>query len=506
MNSTVKQYYRYLFNSNKDLFLILFVLLGLVFPLAAIVKLNNTLDYKEFADLFLMVGCILAPVSTIYFFRHLFWKQSTDAYFAIPMKRAKLFKSIFWFSQLAYLVPLYIVYYITFIICMFDKNTTSNIAFYAFIMPFILSVLIVVVACICAWIVSFSNNVIDAITISTFYFILPFLLNQFLQKFIDNIFEMIFVGNGTFSIELAPLIMKDKVFNIWWYGDSLTGLTSYKTMNSQVEFWPLFFWAIVGIIAWYRAKQSYTKRKQEVSEQRTKKWFGYPLLSATCIFFFMLSTYATMQFSTTIMPTILLFFIFIGVMCVYQRKIHIRIRYVGIFLCMGLCCFGFTQVMIRTKGFHFVDELIQIEQTDNINLSFSNIDKLTYEDTIMKIVIGYDEEGNVIEKNVNHISLRLKDRNMMIESIELQKKTIELCKHYLEQNENDEYDADSSITFILEEDEQEESQKQQDILRYREYKLPNEQIKRIYGDFIYDVSAMQARGELHNVVYYEVKD
>lgn len=475
-----------------------------MFPLRAIIQINSTFRYDAVGVDLVNTGSVLAIISPIYFFRHVFWKRSTETYFAMPIKRKTLFSSTFWFSQLVYVVPLYIIYYITFFIGMFDSDSTQDIIVYAGLIPLLLLILFLTISCITTWIVSFSNTLLDGIGISVGYVIFPYVFSNTVYNFLIKLYQIICIGDGSYVDEFPPFKIIRESLNIFWYGNALTYKMAKTIEDYHVSFWPLFLWAIAGGITWYWAKHNYMIRKQESSEQRTSKWYGYPLICIAYLSFIMLAIYTTTQLSTVILPTIVLFFVFIGVMCVFQRKIRVHLRHIGCFLCVLLCCFGLTQVMLYTKGFQLVKEVIQIDQAEDVVVSIQR-DYAKNSNPLLTIVIGYDENGDVIEKKVEHISIHVKDKEHISELIDLQKKTIEVYEQ-LNLSKDAYSTIDSSfITFIINGEVDKDAERDySNIPCYRSYHLPYEQMIRVYGDYIYQISAMQARGELNDVVSYEV--
>lgn len=493
MKNTVQMYYRYLLSRNKRMYMILFIFLFLIMPFMVLVRINAKNEYIEIAQMLAASGCVLSFVSPIYFFRHVFWKRSADVYFVLPIERKTLFKSTFLFSVLSYLIPLYIMYYIAVFLCFIIGNT-SGIEM-ALIMPLMLTIIFVTISCIITWIVSFSNNLLDAIVISGMFFFLPYLFCQNLNTYLFSLFQDIMVGNGTYINEIGSYLLVDQVLVIWQYAKMLTWLLTDRAMYTMsmadsVALWPLIYWAIIGVVAWFGSCHLYTKRKQEQSEQRTTKWYGYPLLAVFLICIMSLDIFTNLDLVGLISPFIIVFSLYNVLLFLAQRKMKLRVRTIIAFFFIFLFCYGFTQTMQATKAFHLVDEELQVDNLKTLQLTIRYEEQQDH----LLLVVGYDKQGNAIEKKVSEVQINAQHNEMMEYIVGIQK---QLINNGISNNDH-EYVCYLSFYF---------SEKHNSLFGlFRSYHISSMEFMNTYHKFIYELSEKQAKGEIKGVLEYSIEE
>lgn len=497
MEYSVKKYCHYLLHANKRMYLIIFAFLCMIMPCMVFVNINAVEyaknAYVEVAQMLVASGCVLSFVSPIYFFRHIFWKRSADMYFGLPMDRKTLFKNTFLMSVGSYLIPLYIAYYAAVVLCVILGNT-QDIGL-ALVLPLMLSIIFVTISCIVTWIVSFSNSLLDAIVISGLYFLLPYLFCSYFYSFLNSIFQNVMVGDGSYIYETVFHFINEQILVIWEYAIKLTWLVTnhadYRLVNADpVALWPLIYWAVIGVIAWFGGYHFYTKRKQEQSEQRTNIWCGYSLLSILVVVIMSLTMFTTFDIDQMILVIIIIFCIYNVLLFLAQRTMKLRAPNMIVFLCIILCCFGFSQAMIATKAFHSVEEELRVENLDLLNMEIFSKNEST-----LTLVVGYDKQGNAVEKKVNNITIYANDEELMEQLIEIQKETV-----ISNQTNVMEEDGFVHVFFHF----NEKNNRIKDL--YRFYDIKNKGCFDSYQDFIYKLSEKQAKKEIKGVLRYSIDE
>lgn len=385
-----KSYFIHFIKSNRIALILLCLFSFIIITLPTMTLFNQSME--KINILFFTTfgyGFLLSIALPIFQFRFLFNKSATDTYFALPIKRNKLFLYEYFLGYLLLTIPLFIQFFISYIFFLFHNTFTPTITTIPPIYAVLLLVFITIQYTITTLFTVKSNNLFDALVFNLFELGAPiafiFILNIFMQMQIDTVIG----GNiGIYSTEVIDyslilniltlpasflLFIKNISINIYCY------IKFSNPINISYPFYIVCYWFIIGCICFFFAYRHFIKRNAESSQQPSTTLIGYPFL----LTFTLLCLLLCIKLNSFIFLFIILIFCcYFILLSISKRKLFISIKHVLIFICFTLSSFGFQYAFQSTNGFHIIQEIPNLNQIQSIDIyirtNFSPIDSSLY--------------------------------------------------------------------------------------------------------------------------------
>lgn len=442
-----KSYWHWLWKSNQKRLLILLIILITMFALPAvfdqIVATTQIYDMREVPfrwtlSLVVFVLFAMALLLPALLFRYTTNKRSADLYLSMPIKRTHFFWLQYGFGLCIMLLPCIVYVVITLI-------TPSNWEYWLFHIAAVFGIYLIAVAfyAILTFFVSKCNSFWDIVCVSVCILLLSILLvatmdglaNKVVQQVIHQYNAREFFPLSAMSHYCSPIIAAtDFVASL--YSASLTNTDQvggfWREWSQYGGFSILIFvyWAIIAVGLSFFSMRTYTRRSGEDSEQKTTSKMVYPFLITmitSCLIFQNITDFGLFWL------TILIYFV---LHFIAERKIHVHWRMFVALALMAIFSYATTYVLIETKGFGRIQDVIEREKITQANVSFHFREPVIFELTNPR----YQEyQGSYI--NIVDCEKDVSDPEIIDEIYELQSIASD-HNHYL-------YDNEEGITFSL---------------------------------------------------------
>lgn len=498
-NEMLKTYRNYHLSTNKRLHIFIWAAFFIAILLSTLSR--GTSSYRS-GGMMLACGCVVSFVLPLYYFRHVFWKRSSEMYFALPITRKTLFKELFLNVLKTGLIPLIVIYItdIGFSTIMHTPNLyyQAFLPLQSFLILLLALPMFVVISAIVTWVISFANHLLDAILLSFACLFVPIIAFGCFQSFINMQVSQILIGMSSTSEFLSTVHFPCFLSPVYCLKTIAEFLLIQKNSINMIVLVSYFIWLIIGGIALYYGYANYQKRPQENSEDRTKVWYGYPLWIHIFVFAVMLMTINSNQIVSSLFTVFVILLVYIGMMFIAQRKMRFRSKH---FICFGtiaILVLGFSYIFTATNGFYTIREIIPSDSYKFMELSidymytYDKVDTNNIENyPNMKVATGKEQAGKPIEVAARKVSLIISDPKIMKEIEELQKKTVDkaIDLRVLNYRMTNKGYGDVFIGYS-----KKEPSNINNVDVDRTYSLKAEDINAIYQEFILDISKERPKG------------
>lgn len=371
LNNETKQYARYLLNSNKRLYFIIWISLFVVTPFLIILSNATDSGLQALIAFTIFFGCALACLTPIFLFRFIYLKRSSDLYFSLPIERKKLFSITFFTGFIAVLIPVIINILIIVILSHTLIDTSNRISIFSILTT---GIMMFALYGIITWVVQQCNNLLDGILVSGSYIVVPVIFLAALMVFLNNQFSSFMVASGSYIAEIPFHNVIPNLLSIPYSAVSGTWLIFRNPVTSFT--WIIqIYWLVVGIVFALFAKRSFIRRMQEDSEQRTTVWWVYPLIIGVLTFcLILLIVNANMPIASIVISSISVFILYLCMVFFSRRKIQITLRIVLLFVALYAGSYMFSIVFQKTQGFQIVKEIPNADNISKISIEYYSQD------------------------------------------------------------------------------------------------------------------------------------
>ena len=394
-----KSYLIHFIKSNRISFILLCLYPFIVITLPTISLYSQP---RDMINILLLTtfgyGFLLSIALPIFQFRFLFNKSATDTYFALPIKRNKLFLFEYFLGYLLLTIPLCIQFCISYSFFLFNNPFTPNITRIPLIYATLLLIFLSVQYTITTLFTVKSNNIFDCLVFNLFELAAPIAFIIILQYFIQTQIYTIIGGDiGIYVDEVLNLSLIHKVLTFPLMFASLVdsmmqNIFLYTEFSSPItlsyQFNIFCYWSIIGCICFFFAYRHFLKRTAEDSQQKSTTLLGYPFL----ITFILVCSLLCIKFNSFIFLFIILIFCcYFILLSISMRKIYVTIKHVILFICLTLCSLGFQYCFQSTNGFHLIHEYPDVKQIQSIEVEI-RIDSYPVEQYLYLFDHETDEE------------------------------------------------------------------------------------------------------------------
>ena len=259
-----KSYLIHFIKSNRISFILLCLCPFIVITLPTISLYSQP---RDMINILLLTtfgyGFLLSIALPIFQFRFLFNKSATGTYFALPIKRNKLFLFEYFLGYLLLTIPLCIQFCISYSFFLFNNPFTPNITRIPLIYATLLLIFLSVQYTITTLFTVKSNNIFDCLVFNLFELAAPIAFIIILQYFIQTQIYTIIGGDiGIYVDEVLNLSLIHKVLTFPLMFASLVdsmmqNIFLYTEFSSPItlsyQFNIFCYWFIIGCICFFFA-------------------------------------------------------------------------------------------------------------------------------------------------------------------------------------------------------------------------------------------------------------
>lgn len=375
MSNEIKRYVTYFMKSNLRVFILEMIILFILIPFVIFNETNSFSDFAHNRDYFITLSgmsifsmCVLSIITPLYIFRYLHNKQSCDLYFSLPIKRSHLFLIDYILGVLLALIPLFINGFIaSVIICIGNINLIfSALGFFA-----MLTISFLILYSFFSFLVLKCNNLLDSIIISGSYVILPIIMVLAIGVYLSSELSQVFVSYINIGNELI-IIQKMFIFLLYPFAALayfIVGQNTIVPLEMMEIIMYSVLWLLIGIFCFYIARKAYIARKEEDAQQRSKALCTYPFVIMASTISLILLTFASG--GSKVVPTIIIFTLYVIMVFFANRKIKLRLKDVLFFVLIYVLVISFSFVFQKTKAFGLVKEVPTAEKIKYAGMDIS---------------------------------------------------------------------------------------------------------------------------------------
>lgn len=329
-----KNYFKYLFKSNKVLIAFIAVIQALICIVESLTYNNNSASLNYSGNTIFAYALVF--VLPILFLNHAQNKKSVDSYFALPVKRKAIILTSIFFMWLLIIIPLILV------LIAYSLIDSGQLTYYLYAL-FISTISFLVLLIFNSGIYLIGNNNVDGIIMMIAYSILPFILIGLLSSY----FNKICYG---FSL------------NTYYYCRYISLLySSYVNLNAHVEITSQFIpWlitiAIYFVSGYVAIKKHYINRKAERAQTISDNLFAYPFVIHTMIIMLIFMISISYQGYAGGLGDMILLYLLTAILFeilsfVYRRMIKVKIKDIVVIALTILLSIGFVKISFYYEGF-----------------------------------------------------------------------------------------------------------------------------------------------------------
>ena len=412
MNRT---YFRYLLKHNR-IAVIFFFAIYLTVAMMPVLQINAPDAQSTFSSsvywasmLSLAMTFVLPPIMMSFVHR----KRSADVYMALPITRMEMLITILSFELLLafgyYLISTMIIYFLT-------AHFAMSLSLY------LQSILIVLIGTgallsVNTLLYLIGNNVIDGIVMMTAYTVLPIVIYYVILMFSRIMIAgyqpsgsgIVFEGMGWIAA-LSPL---------WTTYFNISELFVVREVTS-IEIVYMALTAGYGVLGWIGLKREFILRRAERAEQLSDQFFAYPfiIMAYTFTVLFLITAHSVSGFQANqLIYYLLLLLLYIIATFVYQRRLHLQWKRIGLFAGVLAAALCLSEVSWKTRCFgrgdHYsIQEGTKLVYTYSATVRKEDLGKSAFSDEYsgdrvsvsfhseipLNQIINYQEEIDLMEK------------------------------------------------------------------------------------------------------------
>lgn len=441
MNRT---YFRYLLKHNR-IAMIFFFAIYLTAVTLPVLQINASDAQSTFGRsvywasmLSLAMTFVLPPIMMSFVHR----RRSADVYMALPITRKEMLITILSFELLLafgyYLISTLIIYFMT-------AHFAVSLSLY------LQSILIVLIGTGALLSVNtlfylIGNNVIDGIVMIVSYTMLPMVIYYAAISFARIMIAgyqvsgsgIIFEGMGWIAA-LSPM---------WTTYFNIAELFMIKEVTG-IEVIYIALTAVYGVLGWIGLKKEFIQRRAERAEQLSDQFFAYPfiIMAYTFTVLFLLTAHSVSDFQADhLIYYLLLLFIYIIATFVYQRRLRVEWKRIGLFSAVFVFALCLSEVCWKTRCFGRGDHY-SIQAGTKLVYSYS---AMVCKDDLGKSAASEEYTNNTVSVNF-HTEIPLNQIINYQEEIDLlEKLRKETIDHYYSGETKNTYpDATLGVSNIL---------------------------------------------------------
>lgn len=500
-NNRIKAYRDYTFSTNKRLHVFVWAALFIIIIMP---RLSFGINSHSAGMILAISGCALAFITPFYCFRHLFWKRSSELYFSLPITRKEMFKETFLSILKTYLIPLIIIFIVNIGFSMIINKPEFNndikllfplesLGYLALSIP-----IFIAISAMVTWVISFTNNLIDAILISLACMLVPMLLYSAFSTFISKQVSEVLVGamgdSGEFlTIRNIPAFMSP-FYCLMIFAEHILLPRGgyYQDFHWFVPIAAYLFWILIGIAALGYANRMYQRRKQESSEERTMDWYGYPLwIHITTVSLILLNLNSN-RIKSSLFAILFILISYIGMMFVAQRKIRLRAKHFVGFASVVIAVLLFSYLFEGTNGFGRLNEVVATDSVPYIEISMQSNDFVSTDgnpkNLDLDIVTAIDNAGEEVITQTSVLQIETSNHDIMKEIEKLQEASADKAfrDNQFEWTDFNEIDKGREVMIMI--SYYEGKDRMSNIYKWRQYFITNEDLNQIYQEFVLRIS------------------
>ena len=345
-----RQYFNYLLRKDKNVNIVITLLLFILMPVMAVILVNPneayfSLDpYHTAFAIFLLVLTYIMPVVN---FSYLHSKRAVDTYMQLPLTKGEVFITRFLYTGAQIFVPWAVNFLLAHLVFVFhgyaDLISIAHLIFVlgmGFLFTFALVSFNTFISQKC-------NNLIDSMIVVLMYHLLCGAVISGVYLFIStNLFSV--------NVEYDFLNFLSPDYDIVSVM-TITGALNCDKVVAAISSREFLFAMAMGVVSFMLALHDIKNRVSERAEMNTDSYFCYPLIIVSFSFIILLQ-YNIFYSAYSIMLIVTFVFYMIGIF-IYKRDVRFRVKYVLLFLVMVLLSNLFTMVFFRTHGFNIDQDL-----------------------------------------------------------------------------------------------------------------------------------------------------
>jgi len=345
-----KTYFKYLFNKDKHVNIVISVILFILMPLMMIIIDNNpkNLNISAYYTFFVIVLLILTYILPVFSFSYLHSKRAVDTYMQLPLKKQEVFRTKFLYTVFQAFIPWFLNFLLANLVFI-AKYQNSNVSLKYIVFIFIIAgILTFSLISFNTYIYQKCNNLIDGIILIIMYHIL-------LASFVGGIYS--FLSSNAFVYLVSGDLL---TFLILDY-DFVKSLIITDTFNcdfviSVISSKEFIFCLFIGVMTFALSLHDIQNRKSERAESNTNTYLGYPLIITSFVLIILLQFNITgfEEYSILVILTFVLYMIGIFI---YKRRIKIKIKYIVVYVLLIIIANLFNLAFFKTNGFNLDKEL-----------------------------------------------------------------------------------------------------------------------------------------------------
>jgi hypothetical protein len=371
-----KKYFSYLFNKDKNINIVISVILFILMPLMMFITVDNSYDNFAKASgyylFFVIILLILTYVLPVFNFKYLHSKRAVDTYMQLPLTKQEVFRTKFQYTNAQVFIPWFINFLLANLVFVIKGQSASISLAYMIFMFIVGGILTFSLISFNTYIYQKCNNLVDGIIVIIMYHIL-------LASFVGGIYA--FIGTHSFSnvlnTDMLTFLILDYDFVSSLVIKGVFDCTAVTSIISSKEF---LFTLFVGITTFILSIHDVKHRDSERAESNTDSYLCYPTIITSFVLIILLQFDRSYdEYSIMVIITFVLYMIGIFI---YKRMVKIKIKYVLVYVALILLANLFTFAFYKTDGFNLDKNLPTSYQSYNVSIynntdteySFSSLD------------------------------------------------------------------------------------------------------------------------------------
>ncbi|MEG0710513.1 MAG: hypothetical protein RR481_09760 [Longicatena sp.] len=448
MKTNIKNYVNYYIKSNKNLLVLISVLLFILMPFNVYMLYmqggavsftvgNHIVNQQTHASFATLAGCsavggfILGFLGPLYHYRFIYKRRSCDLYFSLPIKKRTLFDIHYLLGLGTILVPFLINALLGSLVVFISDLSTGKLllCFYP-----IMVLCIIIIYTFINFFVQKCNNLLDALFVTACWIILPITIVSLINSFIFVQTQHIFVGVGYGYNELLSMdVMMSLVSLPYLFTLFITNLVNGT--YGQFNWLYMLYWVVIALACFYFGRKDFIARKEEDAQQQTVSRWTFPtiiLVVTTCLIL-------QLDLLQDIVPLIFVALAYLIMIFFSKRKIQVTFQTILNFAIICVASFLLSFAFRETKGFGVMQEIPEIDKVASVAFSFDSnkgfpVDK---NNDIMNITYKYKDVEETIGIDY-YYSSKIKSKDEIEMLINTQKYFIDIDRDNKYGNSNNE--------------------------------------------------------------------
>lgn len=412
----MSNYFKYLIKQQKNLLIIYSVICFLLLLFPIIIGIPNSTHYSstyipiddsatsivtKFVYLMIPIMTVLPIIS----FRFILNKKTVDLFYTLPVNRKKLFRDYYYSAFFMAIIPPILMSCLGFVSVIMIYNENISLVLGYGLRFFIVAVICMSLYAIITFVVTKTNNIVDACVISFGYVILPILTIFAIQSFIEHqtfIYDLpLYDYVEIISNCISPLLLISRTIDDLFLRNSFISNTHWLYFGYS---------GITFLLFTYLARKSFELKKGEDADQISTNWMTYPLfvnvLSVCLISFVDLNT--DIAFAIFLLTVIFIVYLVINFIAAKSTKIKPKlfIKFVVLVLAFN----GFSLISKQTEFFGINRQVVDLKEVNKIVVSITGFDKVTDEWKEYKLRITDLEKDKEIVEEIQNLQLEASKR------------------------------------------------------------------------------------------------